>query len=273
MIFLIIFLYKILNIIIYMNYHDLNPNLSFVSDTHLEHYKKIPNFQTIITPNPNNILLLLGDIGNPFQTIYDKFIQWCSQNFQTVIFITGNHEYYGSNFELTNERVRKICNQYGAIFLNNEVFIYKNYAIIGTTLWSYVPKDKENFVSSVMNDYNFIQDFSVQKNNMLFQKNVIFLNEMIQKYKGKYKIIVLSHHTPLTSGTSAPHLETQPQNCAFSSDLGNLVEQTNMWFYGHTHYNLKNNTLIYKNVPLYSNQRGYPPKTVKNYNINMTIEI
>ena len=42
------------------------------------------------------ILVLAGDIGDPFSPFYSKFIKLCSSSFGNIVLVAGNHEYYNS---------------------------------------------------------------------------------------------------------------------------------------------------------------------------------
>lgn len=257
------------------DYESITRNIRVLSDLHLEHYTILPNFEDMITSNKNDILCLLGDIGNPFQESYKLFLEWCHNNFGIVLLITGNHEYYGNSIESTNTQIEKICRNIGIIFLNNTTYIYKNIAFIGTTLWSYIPEHLSEQISNYMNDYHLIQNFTIEINNKYFLENINFLEKSISYFKNNnFKVVILSHHTPLiNSGTSYPPLEEKFQNCAFSSDLSYLVKQVDLWMYGHTHYNNNNNLIWKNNIPLVSNQRGYASKLIKNYNKDFLITI
>lgn len=93
--------------------------------------------------------------------------------------------------------------------------------------------------------------------------------------------IVLTHHTPSTSGTSSPFFETsQDQEVllrghGFSSDLTGLIAASpNLicWAYGHTHFN--NVQMLYNKTFLLSNQRGYPSaKGHGDYKTNFNIKV
>lgn len=215
-----------------MDSENISLSISIASDLHLEHYvsaSEIPKFNEIIEPNPDNILLLLGDIGNPFQHSYSDFVKWCSKNFKKVLVIAGNHEYYGSNIKDTNKQIEKVCEKYNAVFLNNSVYKYKDYIIAGTTLWSYIPEDKYSLIKSCINDYNRIENFTPKDSVDLFHENISFIEKVIKDNK-ECKIIIATHHTPLLLNTSAPCYDNSSHNCAFSSDLGEYVEKVSMWF-------------------------------------------
>lgn len=62
--------------------------LQILSDLHLEFS---PNFYL---PKTGNVIALLGDIGYPKSLIYREFITKLSKDYEHVLLITGNHEYY-----------------------------------------------------------------------------------------------------------------------------------------------------------------------------------
>jgi predicted MPP superfamily phosphohydrolase len=100
---------------------------------------KIDKFISKIPSGINEICILAGDIGNPYQKNYDIFMDFISKNFKKTFYITGNHEYYNKTktIQETNEFLEDYFQQFNNIsFLNNNYEIYDNYCFIGTTLWS-----------------------------------------------------------------------------------------------------------------------------------------
>jgi len=85
-----------LNDFIIPEVQPLNQQLSFqfqlVSDLHLEYYDKI-KFDDFIIPTAQN-LIIAGDIGYQHLDNYDIFMQLCSESFDKVFIVLGNHDYY-----------------------------------------------------------------------------------------------------------------------------------------------------------------------------------
>jgi len=248
---------------------DVILNLQLCSDIHLEYYTTI-DFETLLTPNRHNILCLLGDIGDPKTELYKQFILWCSQNFYYVLLLTGNHEYYGSDIESTNNLITSIVRYMpNVIFMNNKSFIYCNkFLILGTTLWSYVPEEHKSYIQTYMNDYRYIKNLDVDKTNQLFLQNFDFLNQYVEQYKNKYIIVILSHHTPSFLNTSSPNYNNSLSTYAFSTEI--KTKQIHTWCYGHTHYN---NDFIKDETRIVSNQRGYKDNILPNYKKDFTITL
>jgi predicted MPP superfamily phosphohydrolase len=99
-------------------------NLRYLSDLHLEFIKpnKIENFIRKIPSGINEICILAGDIGNPYQQNYDIFMKFISKNFKKTFCISGNHEYYNKMkiIDETNEYMKDYFQQFDNIsFLNN----------------------------------------------------------------------------------------------------------------------------------------------------------
>ena len=63
--------------------------ICYISDLHLEFRDEYFDIN-----NEADILILSGDIGNPYEDIYINFLIKISNNFDKIILITGNHEYY-----------------------------------------------------------------------------------------------------------------------------------------------------------------------------------
>lgn len=118
-------------------------SLQVLSNLHLE-LNDIINFENIITPCAD-MLVLLGDIGCPTQTSLGYFLQWCSLNYEYVIYVPGNTEYYSLTGEfdmnVINESLSKICEKFQNVYyLNNDTLLVDDkYMFIGSTLWSDTP--------------------------------------------------------------------------------------------------------------------------------------
>jgi predicted phosphohydrolase len=239
--------------------------LQIISDIHLEFLERDHELP-IIQPKAN-ILCLLGDIGNPKHENYWEFLSIQSKNFSTIFLITGNHEYYGSSIEETNSLIVntiKSKSLINIVFLNNGISFWENTIILGTTLWSHIPKENEEVVTKHLSDYRCIDNFTTDISNTMFIENVKWIESILEKYP-KHEIIVLSHHTPLLYNVSSMNNELKSTNCAFSSDLSKLLPRIKLYAYGHTHYNHKGNSFKYHNTTLVCNQRGYPSNVLRSF--------
>jgi len=186
----------ILNIKInlYNNYKMIK--IRYFSDLHLEFIKpsKIENFIRKIQIGTNEICILAGDIGNPYQTNYELFMNFISKNFKKCFVIAGNHEYYNKikSIETTNNFLEEYFAKFNNIsFLNNNYEYYDNYCFIGTTLWSKITNPQYK-----INDVYEITNFDYIKYNRLNMLCTDFLEDTIQKNNN---CIVITHHIPSNS--------------------------------------------------------------------------
>jgi len=233
--------------------------VQYVSDLHLESGKK-PVINKV-----GDILVLAGDICvvNGYSNILLQFLDSVCAQFQKVLMVAGNHEYYNSTIKLVDEYLANLQNQYpNFIYMNNKIYKHNDVCFIGTTLWSNIPEKAESAVLSHINDYNQIIDFTINDNNKLHTNAVTFLSKAIDFVRnGDCIPVIITHHTPLVKGTSHPRYANEITNCAFSTNLYHLLDKINGWWIcGHTHYCTK---IKYKycNILLnchgYSNNSGY----------------
>ena len=115
--------------------------LRYLSDLHLEFINpnKIDQFIEQIPSGLDEICILAGDIGNPYEDNYDLFMNFISKNFKKSFVIAGNHEYYNKLKDMNETRLFLIdyFTQFDNItFLDNSFEDYEGYCFIGTTLWS-----------------------------------------------------------------------------------------------------------------------------------------
>jgi predicted phosphodiesterase len=237
--------------------------LRYFSDLHLECMKpnKIKQFIVKIPPGLDEICILAGDIGNPYQSNYDIFMNFVNKNFKKIFIIPGNHEYYNKikTIQETNDFMKDYFQQFNNIsFLNNNYEIYDTYCFIGTTLWSKItnPNYKINDVYSIPNfDY-----FQYNRLNLL---SVDFLEDTL---KNNEKCIIITHHMP-SSLLIDPKYKTQqmqPYNQWFYCDMDNIIalqkDKIKCWIYGHTH--TPSNVKLH-DIPFLCNPIGYPNENSK----------
>lgn len=238
-----------------------------ISDTHLELPNDDPKDKLKIE---GNIICLCGDIGFPGQRTYQNFIKWCSQNYELVFVVTGNHEYYDkkntkqtidtklSNFIGTLKNVYLMSE--GAVIVKSDLFKYK---FVGTTLWTPVSTSPNGEkISKDISDYKRItvdaehrksSKVSLEDVEMWHRQELEFLKkEIYTAYEGEIiPTIVLTHHLP------SKHFLTMRSDLddAYASDIDFLIKTpVVMWCYGHTH---RARCELYNNVLIVSNPFGH----------------
>lgn len=256
--------------------------IRYLSDLHLEFIKpnQIQNFIKRIVPlkyhqyqqtsndtandtasnitDNTEVLVLAGDIGNPYQENYHIFMQHVSKNFKKTFCIAGNHEYYGKKkMEETREHLKTYFKQYDNIsFLDNQVEMYENYRFIGTTMWSHVSNPEYE-----INDVYSIPGLNYKTYNKMNEECLEFLNKTLETTETTKNNIIITHHQPSYLLVDRKYKEPKmnPYNQWFYCDMDNFIiknsDKITCWIYGHTHTAL--NSFV-NSVPTYCNPVGYP---------------
>lgn len=257
--------------------YQVNMNIQIISDIHLEFYDD-PKMADFVQPSAPN-LLICGDFGIPYLDSYEKLIAECSDNFKNIFLITGNHEYYQHKNDNpltmgeTDTKIELIVQKYPNVhFLNNRCYeLNDEYIILGSTLWSYVPRRNIYDALDYIKDYEQIY-YAYDKHidpkyiNKVHEQNVKWLKENISKFSNK-KIIIMTHHLPSFQLIDEKY-EGNTVNCCFASDLDMLMKgNVKYWFAGHTHssFNKKIN-----DTQCIGNPKGYYDEN-PNYNKELVI--
>lgn len=216
-------------------------DIQIASDIHIEKvYPNAPIITDFIIPCAKN-LILAGDIGSLYQldTLKTFFIS-CKQNFENIIFVPGNNEYYSrEGFQMKtlkelDEDLEMLCKETGIILLNNSYIETNEFIIFGSTWWSYIPDtlsmrihiEKGRQINS--DDFNYL--------HCVARKS---LNKVIEQ-KGDKKLIVVSHYCPTKIGTMNLHhkkddfINLIPYYFA-SSEKYLKKDIVHTWIFGHTH--------------------------------------
>jgi predicted MPP superfamily phosphohydrolase len=246
--------------------------IRYLSDLHLEfiNTEHINKFIRQIPPGQDEICILAGDIGNPYEPNYHTFMQFISNKFKKAFVISGNHEYYGrkKTIKQTNEFLQNYFLQYDNIsFLNNTFEIYENYCFVGTTLWSHI----SNPVYKI-NDVSQIIELDWINYNKLNEECIAFLEDAVWD---NTNCIVITHHVPSNSLIDAKYKVGMmlPYNQWFYCDMDKFIEKNKVkikcWIYGHTH---SGSSVFIEGIPFLCNPIGYPQENF-NLDFNKTIAI
>lgn len=242
------------------------------SDIHLEHF--IPGQKFPI--GSGDVLILAGDILNAkhFKTngylreLYLKFLDDASTNYKDIIYIFGNHEYYGYNYEGALNKIQMNVPTNFHI-LNNKLITINNWNFIGFTLWTDFRNENPLEMMeahSYMNDYKSIRiGKNYRKLNpddtlAMHRHSKNYLLEQLNNYTDN--VFVISHHAP--SYQSIPQeFKTSTVNSAYASNLDDLIysyPQIKYWAHGHTHTKFD---YMIGETRIICNPSGYPVQNTR----------
>lgn len=224
-----------------------------------------------------DVLVLAGDIGT-FYTIDDAFEEIRSLTDKHVVYVAGNHDYYGGPFD--RDYLKSVCKLYGIHMLDRgNSFIFDDVAFIGCTGWSTMDsvngfRDPKDILTMSMhaNDFKEIDDFTI--NDMMREGELDrdWLNAELEKYSHKKRIVV-THFCPLVeAGNSKYPFSGTTANYFMNNYTNEILEHMpDYWLFGHTHHRFDRQ---FFHTRVLSNQRGYPREFGKlNYDANFIFEV
>lgn len=234
----------------------------YISDLHLEFGNRV-NIEPIA-----DYLILAGDICKlNYKNEYYKFLNRISKKYKKVFIVSGNHEYYGQTIESGDSFIKDCMSKFNNIFyLNNDVYHFEdsNVSILGTTLWSYIPKNEYTLIQFNLNDYRLIKNFTPEICTNMFLDNCKFIENTLNNYSDR-KFVVICHHVPQKRLINDKYKDSDI-NSSFASNVPILdKDQVIACVYGHTH-------IPSVSGKYYCNSFGYPRENIHD-NVNKYFEI
>jgi Icc-related predicted phosphoesterase len=255
-----------------------------ISDVHTEtcEYGGVPDLGSA------DVLILGGDIlcARHFKTngklhqVYKDFLQKCADNFKHVIYIQGNHEHWGLNYDNTYNTLKENIPPQIHL-LENEVIKIENIVFLCCTLWTDFrnenPFEMIN-AQKFMNDYKSIRigsnyrKFRPEDTLRLHKESKQFLIDNLEKYKDE-KVWVVTHHAPSFQSVH-PRYRMETINGSFVSDLEDLIlSNPNISYFSHGHVHDSFDYYIGE-CRVICNPRGYFPTAINpNFDPNIEIEV
>ncbi len=242
-----------------------NPKMIYVSDLHLEFYKKMKKLLNYIKFSEwpkADILILAGDIVNiksanrSLREKFTKLLQLFKEKYKFVIYIAGNHEYYGCKKALisineADKLLKEICQMFGVIYLQKSKFVLqlpnRQINFFGCTMWTLI---SENSFAK-MNDHLATDSFKdIVKIHIDHEK---WLRKELQYNKND--CVVITHHLP-SQQLVHPKFQYSSINDGFCSNLNHLLNnKIIVWIYGHSHESVR---CKINNIYCANNPAGYP---------------
>lgn len=240
--------------------------INYFSDIHLE-------FGSLLAPdNDADIIVAAGDIGVSLQGV-----NWLKSCNKPVIYVAGNHEFYGQEYNETLKKLRIECAGTRIHFLENGIFNYNGVRFLGCSLWADLFADgneKAEILGMSLNDFRkikFNKEAFNQKHffNLHYRSKQWLERQLAQPFDGK--TIVVTHHAP--TEWSWNESSNALKKLAYCNDLKYLFHEyeIDVWFHGHIHspgdYRITRSRIL-------SNPRGYVGrKLVDSFDLNKVVDI
>lgn len=194
-----------------------------------------------------DIAILAGDITNSPVAAFDFASKVMAERAKDVIYVAGNHEYYGNDFNVTNDRLRELFAASDRThFLNGSSIEREGVCFWGATLWTSLNRGHPLDVfraAREWSDYYWITkgnarlkpQFIVDLNRKQFHA----LREAVKNARAAgQKMVVVTHMAPSYRSIS-PRYEGRDDNIYFADHLDEFVETNSdvikVWIHGHCH--------------------------------------
>jgi hypothetical protein len=198
--------------------------------------------------NPNMVLLEQERKDQRPDRWYRFFEEECGK-YNHVIYVMGNHEFYGYNYQKTYAHIAENLPA-NITLLENQTHTIDDVVFVGCTLWTDMNKSDPLtmfHMKSAMNDYKQITQFNKAKHvyHRLdpertvadHYKSKAYIQQVVEADPLK-KYVVVTHHAPSRSSTHPRYANDTLMNGAYSSDLNDFIldhPQILAWHHGHTH--------------------------------------
>lgn len=237
--------------------------IEIVSDLHLEFNRELKVFPAL----GSNVLVIAGDLHGGAQNVYRDLVR-ISKDYQHVVYVPGNHEYYGSKISTFNNELRLLLVDHPNIhFLYNQFVDIYGVRFIGTPLWTNFRYNPLAMMAakSMISDFRLIRDFTPEHSATEFYTAYEFLKWAYSSTQGK-KVIV-THFLPTPLCIHPKYANENLINNYFSSDLTEWIEclDNTTWVHGHGHDPMEvlvGSTKIHSNPLGYEYNTNYVPKVI-----------
>jgi predicted phosphodiesterase len=212
-----------------------------------------------------DVIVLAGDIHVGVQGL-----EWAREQFPTtpVIYVAGNHEFYGGQMNEVLAALRKVAARLGIYLLDGDELVLGDTRFLGATLWSDFALygtgsallQAMNDAERGMNDFRLIRhsDGECFRPEHARAINLAQVEWLAGKCKETFDgpTVVITHYLPHAHSIHVKYQDDR-LNPAFASDLTRLVgSPVTLWIHGHTHESFD---YVLNGVRIVCNPRGYLP--------------
>src|SRR5689334_12864702 len=185
-----------------------------------------------IPRNDADLVILAGDIAGP-----ERAAAWASRFTKSVLYVPGNHEFYGSSIPRTVDQLKRLCAKTCVCVLDSDAVIIEGVRFLGTTLWTdfllFGEGEKRSAAiraaMSSMYDFSKIRAgeagdviFTPAHSAALFHAQAGWLErKLAEPFNGP--TVVITHHAPSPKSVH-PRFADSLLNACFVSDVERLLD-------------------------------------------------
>ncbi|MBB1090461.1 metallophosphoesterase family protein [Rhodopseudomonas palustris] len=209
------------------------------------------------------VLVVAGDLIPRME----RGVRWLAERVtdRPVIYIAGNHEFYGTDIDRTVEKARDAAAGTNIHVLQNESLTIDGVTFLGATLWTdFDLFDNQDYAMAaageVMNDYRKIRIDDYQRRLRpahTLQRHWESRDFLAHGLRGGGRNVVVTHHGAHPEAARRGY-ERDITSAAYTCDLEALILEgaPELWIYGHTH---ESRDFMVGATRMISNAKGYGP--------------
>ncbi|MGH8714177.1 MAG: metallophosphoesterase [Casimicrobiaceae bacterium] len=232
--------------------------LNILSDLHL-------TLGALAAPrNDADVVILAGDIARPREAV-----AWAASLAKPVLYVAGNHEFYGGSIAGTLAELRALCAGTAIRLLDDDEVVIDGVRFLGTTLWTdfMLFGDGEKRAAAMLEALRCMRDYSririsdaegamltPEGSAALFAAHAGWLErKLAEAHPGP--TVVITHHAPSRKSIH-PRFADSLLNACFVADVERLIGGTRaeLWVHGHTHDSFD---YVLNGTRVVCNPRGY----------------
>ena len=248
------------------------------SDLHLCFDDGVARVLKLFPEQRSKTLILAGDIAEiaelklkrgRHKKLFVEFFQQCAALYENVVYVFGNHEFYGAELNFAVRNARDIFKNLGLTnihILDNQTLDVGDAVVFGATMWTSFRNDNPiamNDAARLMQDYEYIYWVDQNKERTRIVPEMILsshratrraLEKFNELVTDKPKIVV-THHAPHYLSIAQEYRHSQA-NYLYYEELFDFVESSSIaaWCHGHTH---NPSDYAVGNTRVLANPRGY----------------
>lgn len=220
--------------------------IQILSDLHLEFGGQVP------PPAPGaDAVVLAGDLAPADRGLIAIAADaWAAAGH--VVFVPGNHEYYGMDIPAAQRGLAVDCARWGVTLLDPGAATLSGVRFIGATLWTDFLLDGQHrevaahaAVGGMLNDFRGQigsadrpgRDFTTWEAAARHRRERAFIEAQLEAAReAGLETVVVTHHAPSPKSVH-PRYAGHVLNTGFASDLEEIMLrwQPALWIHGHVH--------------------------------------
>jgi predicted phosphodiesterase len=233
--------------------------------------------------NDADVVILAGDVARP-----PEAIAWARQLAKPVLYVPGNHEFYGGSVDATLRALRELAAGTNVRVLDDDDAAIDGVRFVGSTLWTdfnlfgtagerdVAMEEARHFMrdfTRINRDDDTQTPFTPEDSAARFRIHAGYLEERL-RVAAQGPTVVVTHHAPSRRSVH-PRFAPSRLNACFVSDLEHLLDGTRvqLWVHGHTHDSFD---YVVNGTRVVCNPRGYAKNGVDEnarFDVNFCVDV